>query len=128
MARRETTLSGMLGDLQILLTALEEGGGGLAHLESSRARLETMLVQARDAAKQQAAAAAQKQEATKQLQTLVTDSNRLAAALRGMIREHYGTRSEELTRFGIKPFRGRARKAKGDAQASPEASGPPVAG
>lgn len=40
----------------------------------------------------------------------MTDANRLGAALRGVIKEHYGPRAEDLTRFGMKPFRGRRRK------------------
>ena len=97
----------MLGDLQILLTALAANGEDLPHLETSRAKLETMIDQAADAATRQATAAAVKQEATKQLQTLMTDSTRLGNALRAMIKEHYGVRSEKLAEFGIQPFRGR---------------------
>jgi hypothetical protein len=113
MARRESTISGMLGDLRLLLDALTASGEDLPHLESWRARLERMLTQAHEAAGRQADAAAKKQEATRDLQTLVTDGSRLAAALRGVLKEHYGTRAEDLTKFGMKPFRGRKRK-KGD--------------
>jgi len=112
MSRRHTTQAGMLGDLQILLTALAASGEDLPHLETSRAKLERMLDQAQDAATRQATAAAVKQEATKELQTLMTDSTRLGNALRAMIKEHYGVRSEKLAEFGIQPFRGRPRKAK----------------
>lgn len=112
MPRRHTTQSGMLGDLQVLLTALEANGEDLPHLEISRAKLERMLDQAYDAATRQATAAAVKQEATKRLQGLMTDSTRLGNALRAMIKEHYGVRSEKLAEFGIQPFRGRPRKAK----------------
>lgn len=117
MARRQSTLSGMLGDLRLLLEALKESGEDLPHLETSRAKLERLLAGAQDAAIRQAEAAARKQEATRDLQTLVTDGNRLAAALRGMLKEHYGTRAEDLTKFGMKPFRGRKRKAEGTATA-----------
>ena len=109
MPRRHTTHSEMLGDLQVLLTALAANEDDLPHLEISRAKLEGMLTQARDAAVQQATAAAVKQEATKQLQSLLTEGTRLGNALRGMIREHYGIRAEKLAQFGIQPFRGRRR-------------------
>jgi hypothetical protein len=105
----------MLGDLQILLTALAANGEDLTHLETSRAKLERMLDQAHEAATRQATAAAVKQEATKRLQTLMTDSTRLGNALRVMIKEHYGVRSEKLAEFGIQPFRGRPRKARTEA-------------
>ena len=114
MPRRHTTQAGMLGDLQVLLTALAASGEDLAHLETSRAKLETMLDHAYDASTRQANAAAVKQEATRQLQTLMSDSTRLGNALRAMIKEHYGVRSEKLAEFGIQPFRGRPRKAKAE--------------
>jgi len=117
MPRRHTTQAGMLGDIQILIVALAANGEDLPHLETSRAKLEKMLGQAYDAATQQANAAAVKQEATKQLQTLRADSTRLGNALRAMIKEHYGVRSEKLAEFGIQPFRGRPRKGKGEGAA-----------
>ena len=111
MARRESTILGMLGDLRLLLDALTASGEDFPHLEPAWAKLEGLLTRAHEAARRQAAAAAEKQEATRDLQTLLTDGNRLAAALRGMVKERYGNRAEELTRFGMKPFRGRKRKA-----------------
>ena len=120
MARRESTILGMLGDLRLLLDALTASGEDFPHLETSRAKLERLLAGAQDAARRQAEAAARKQEATRDLQTLVTDGNRLAAALRGMLKEHYGTRAEDLTKFGMKPFRGRKRKGTEEAAAEPE--------
>lgn len=119
MPRRHTTQDGMLGDLQSLLLALEANEEDLPHLETSRAKLEGMLDQARDAAAQQATAAAVKQEATKRLQALVTDSTRLGNALRAMLKEHYGVRSEKLAEFGIQPFRGRPRKPKPEGSQEP---------
>jgi len=49
----------------------------------------------------------------------MTDSTRLGNALRAMIKEHYGVRSEKLAEFGIQPFRGRPRKAKVEAAQEP---------
>lgn len=46
MARRESTILGMLGDLRLLLDALTASGEELPHLESWRARLEGLLSQA----------------------------------------------------------------------------------
>ncbi|MFL6262659.1 MAG: hypothetical protein ACJ76Y_23420, partial [Thermoanaerobaculia bacterium] len=58
-------------------------------------------------------------EATKRLQALMTDSTRLGNALRAMIKEHFGVRSEKLAEFGIQPFRGRPRRAKPEAPQEP---------
>ncbi len=114
MPRRHTTQSQMLGDLQVLLVALAANDEDLQHLEISRAKLERMLTQAQDATTRQANAAAIKQEATRQLQTLLIEGTRLGNALRGMLKEHYGIRAEKLAEFGIQPFRGR-RRARAEA-------------
>ena len=114
MPRRHTTQSQMLGDLQVLLVALAANDEDLQHLEIPRDKLERMLTQAQDAATRQATAAATKQEATKQLQTLLIEGTRLGNALRGMIKEYYGIRAEKLAEFGIQPFRGR-RRARAEA-------------
>lgn len=109
---KETTYAGMLGDLQRLVTALSANGSELTHLEVPRAKLEGLLNQAQEVTKQQAAFTAGKQESTRQLKTLLTEGVRLANALRVMLKEHYGIRSEKLAEFGMQPFRGKARKVK----------------
>jgi type II secretory pathway component PulF len=109
---KETTYAGMLGDLQKLVTALSANSGELTHLEGARAKLEKLLAQAQEVAKQQAAFTAGKQESSRQLKTLLTEGVRLANALRVMLKEHYGIRSEKLAEYGLQPFRGKARKAK----------------
>lgn len=108
----ETTYSGMLGDLARLTAALGANAPDLAHLEGPRARLEVLLAEAQEVAKQQAALTASKQEASKRLKALVTESQRLASGVRKFLQEHYGLRSEKLAEFGLQPFRGRVRKAK----------------
>ncbi|HSG39593.1 MAG TPA: hypothetical protein VLE27_08135 [Thermoanaerobaculia bacterium] len=109
---KETTYAGMLGDLQKLVTALSANNGELTHLEVPRAKLEKLLAQAQEVAAQQAAFTAGKQESSRQLKTLLTEGVRLANALRVMLKEHYGIRSEKLAEYGLQPFRGKARKAK----------------
>jgi hypothetical protein len=42
----------------------------------------------------------------------VTEGQRLANAMRSMIKAHYGIRTEKLAEFGLQPFRGRSRKTK----------------
>jgi hypothetical protein len=124
---KETTYAGMLGDIQRLNTALAANAADLSHLEGPRLRLEDVLNRAQEQAKQQAALTASRLESTKQLRALLTEGNRLANALRSLVKEHYGIRSEKLAEFGLQPFRGRTRKAKGETPeppVSPGASGP----
>ena len=122
---KETTYAGMLGDLQRLVTALGSNSGELTHLEGARTKLERLLTQAQEVAKQQAVFTAGKQESSRQLKTLLTEGVRLANALRLMLKEHYGIRSEKLAEYGLQPFRGKARKAKPDVPELPPPSQQP---
>jgi hypothetical protein len=109
---RETTNAGKQGKLQRFSAALAANSADLPHLEGSRTQLATLLTQAEEAAKQQAALTAGKQEASKQLRTFLTESERLANVLRLAVVQHYGIRAEKLAEFGLQPFRGRNRTVK----------------
>jgi hypothetical protein len=130
MARKkETTYAGMLGDLQRLVKSLTANSADLPHLETSRVKLENLLAQAQEITKQQAAAAAVKQEASEQLQKMVVEGTRLGNALRAMLKEHYGVRAQKLAEFGMQPFRGRAKKGQPGTPGSPETpSAPGISG
>ena len=127
---RETTKSGKLGDLARFTAALAANAAELPHLEGSRLRLDKVVVDAQDAAKQQAAFTAGKQEASKRLVTLVTEGQRLASGMRKLLAENYGVRSEKLAEFGLQPFRGRKVKkdqVTKDATGKTEPPAPPAA-
>lgn len=109
---KERTYLGKLGSWQRLITTLLANMESLAHTEVPRAKLEALLAQAVEIAKQQGALTASKQELSKQLQGIISDGERTATALRVLIKEHYGPRSEKLAEFGMQPFRGRTRKEK----------------
>ncbi|HET9209052.1 MAG TPA: hypothetical protein VFR03_01565 [Thermoanaerobaculia bacterium] len=117
---RETTYAGMVGDWQKLLVMLEANIADLPQLEPFRAKLAGMVTQALDATKQQADLKASKQAASKQMRQLASDAQRLATAVRTLIKEHYGIRDEKLAAFGLQPFRGRKK-------AAPETEPPPAA-
>jgi hypothetical protein len=127
---RETTKSGKLGDLARFTATLAANAPELPHLEGSRVRLDQVVVDAQDAAKQQAAFTAGKQEASKRLTTLVTEGERLASGIRKLLAQNYGIRSEKLVEFGLQPFRGRpfrGRKVKKDQTEKPEPPATPTA-
>ena len=113
---------GKLGDLRRLLAALEANAADLTHLEVPRLKLEGFLTQAVQIDLEQAARTAAKQEATKQLELLLIEAERLATVLRFSIRQHYGIRAEKLAEFGLQPFRGLTRKPK----PAPETPGTPT--
>jgi len=104
---KETTNAGKLGRLQRLSTALNANGADLPHLEGSRAQFVALLTQAQEAAMQQSAFTASKQEASQRLKTFLIEGARLAHVLQLAVKQHYGIRSEKLTEFGLQPFRGR---------------------
>jgi hypothetical protein len=115
---RETTYAGMVGDWQKLLVTLEANIAEIPQLEPFRVKLAGMLTQALDVTKRQADLKASKQAASKQMRQLATDAQRLATAVRTLIKEHYGIRDEKLAAFGLQPFRGR-KKAEAPATEPP---------
>jgi hypothetical protein len=82
----------------------------LPQLELQRTALEKFLAQARDLTLQQADFQASKQKISVQLRTAMTEGMKVATALRVNLKQIYGNRSEDLVKFGIQPFRSRARK------------------
>jgi hypothetical protein len=121
---QEKTQAGVLGELTRLNAAMLANSADLTHLEGARARLEKLVTDALEVAKQQAALIAGKQEASKRLGKLLTESQRVATGVRKLLKEHYGLDSEKLAEFGLQPFRGRARKAKPVNPPPPESTSP----
>jgi hypothetical protein len=121
----ETTKAGKLGALLQFNAALAANAPDLPHIEGARVRLERALTEAQEISKQQAALAASKQEASKRLTTLLEEGVRLATAIRKLLGDNYGIRSEKLTEFGLQPFRGRM--AKKGVVVKPEPPAPPAA-
>jgi hypothetical protein len=115
----------MIGDWQRLLQTLEANSAEIPQIEPFRAKLGGMLTQALDITKRQSGLKAEKQEMSKQIRQLASDANRLASAVRILLKEHYGIRDEKLTAFNVLPFRGRAAKAAPDPQ-GPGTTPPPT--
>lgn len=122
MARESITQGEVLDRWQLLTQTLAANTGNAQHLDSQRAQLEAMLVQAQALRAQQKALMASKQEISRQLQTLILDGQKLANLLRVGVRQRFGNRSEKLVEFGIQPFRGRKR-AKQEVPVEPK---PPI--
>ena len=117
---RETTDAGVVGSLQRLEGKLAANSADLPHLEAPRAQLRAMLARFEELSKQQGAMRASKQEASKEIRTIITEGQRLGNGMRRMVQIHYGTRSEKLTEFDLQPFRGRKVK-----EPAPETPGTP---
>jgi hypothetical protein len=67
---------------------------------------------------------ARKQEATNRINEILVEGRIVATVLQAVLKQHFGSSSEKLVEFGIKPFRGlkRARKAVEKKDAVPETS------
>ena len=103
----ETTYSGVMGGLSRFSAALNANAADLAHLEGARLHLAKIVADIDAVTQQQAALTASKQEASKQVQTLLVQGKRVASGMTKFLQDHYGTRSEKLAEFGLQPFRGR---------------------
>lgn len=107
MPARQTRRQSILGELQQLNAALAANTADLGHLEGSRELFEALVIQAQELAQEQAALKATKQQASRQLENVLTKGLRLANILRLGVKAHYGIQAEKLAEFGMQPFRGR---------------------
>jgi hypothetical protein len=109
-----------------LITTVVNNKDDLQILEPYRSQLETELAGARTANIRQAAAQAEAQQATRDLEGALTRGKDLAERLRTGIISRYGRRSEKLAEFRIKPLRPGKKKAsdvKGAKAATGKSSG-----
>jgi hypothetical protein len=102
----------------MIATAISESREDLPDLQPARANLEAKLDLIQDLAVQAMALQAKKQEMIQQINGLQDDAAKLIAFLHSGVKQHYGTRSEMLARFGLQPFRGVRRRARPEASSS----------
>lgn len=95
---------------QLRLNALDANADELAHLDSRREKLQSILGRAQTAFQTQSSAAATKQDASRLLEALVAEARMVMSFLNAGLREYYGKDSEKLAEFNLKPFRGRRPK------------------
>lgn len=101
------TQAGSMKAWQHRLRALAENADEVVHLQSKRDKLQGIHDSTLNALREQAAAKALKQEASRSLEALVAEGNKVDSFLCAGLREHYGNRSEKLAEFDLQPFRGR---------------------
>lgn len=104
---RSTAYADFITEWDELLAALDQNSSELEHLEITREKLRYLLTEARRVSQVQALHTASKQEATRELDAVVSQGRKVATVLRVSVREHYGNRSEKLAEFRLQPFRGR---------------------
>ena len=111
-----------------LLAAFVANADDFPHLEPYREMLAEMLEGVREATTRQAALTAEKQEASKRVQSLLANGRKVATFLRLGVRRRYGDSSEKLVEFDLQPFRGRPRPQEEEPPVTepPEGEPPPV--
>ena len=116
-----------LGDLQQFKESMSANVDKLTPYEVSRVKFDSLVGQAQELNRQQAALKAAKQEASRQFDAVLREARRLATVLRFAIKEHFGPDAEKVVEFGLQPFRGKARKKKEPEAPLPEAPAPATA-
>ena len=122
------TLNQLSGNARDLNTALLNNSEELSFLQESREQFEEALIRMQGAGDRQAALTAAKQTATEELQALMAEVSRRAAALRSAVKAIFGHRSQRLPEFGIQPLKGRrvVRVPEPEPQPEPEPETPPI--
>jgi len=117
---------------QKLLATVAANKDDLQPLDSYRQQLEAEVTAAKEANMRQSVAKAETQQATRDVEGSLKRGHDLADKLRLGIKSRYGKRSEKLTEFGLKVFRGGGKKKSTNGQppagGSSQGSSPPPPG
>jgi hypothetical protein len=100
------------GEWENLAVTVEANATDLAYLAETRTQLLSILDTAKAASVRQAALLAQYQQATRDLEKLLSEGGDLATRIRNGIRMQYGLKSEKLVEFKMQPRRKRSRAKK----------------
>ncbi len=92
-------------------TAIAANAPDLPQTEIPRVALEKLTDELRKLGVDQKLFQRQKQETSQRMAEIHAEGGRLVTLLRGLVKQHYGIRNEKLVELGVKPFRGRTRKA-----------------
>jgi len=107
MSSRNTRQSDVIKQWQGLVSALADNIGDLQHLSSRFVKLQDILGESISVLQEQATAKASKQAASRRLEDLLSEGQKVATFLNVGVREHYGNRNEKLAEFHLRPLRGR---------------------
>ena len=126
MPNESATQGEIIQELQNLADTMAAYIQEVPHLAPPREKLVGILGQMGPLIVLQADLGAQRQETSKKLRELVSEASRLGTFLRVGLKEHYGPRSEKLSTFKMKPFRGRktAKPEEPESQPAPAPTSP----
>ena len=107
-----TSFADVVLDWEKLTAACQANAADLPGLEPILRELQTLLAETQALGKQQDAQKAAVQQTTLEIRERVTRGRLLATRLRDGVKSFYGTRTEKVIEFGVRPFRKRVRPPK----------------
>ena len=105
----KTSYADLVRELERLLQAFDDNPVTMAPAAPQRDALETTLEELKDLKARQDSFAAQRQEATQQVEAMMLRAREEARRLRGMAKGLLGTKNERLVQFQVAPIRSRPR-------------------
>ena len=108
----KTAFLNTTGVWENLAVTVDVNAAELGYLAEPRVQLLAILDAAKAASVKQAALLSGYQQATRDLEKLLSEGGDLATRIRNGIRMQYGTKAEKLTEFGMNPRRKRSRPKK----------------
>jgi hypothetical protein len=112
MSFKATSQADVIKQWQNLVSALANNIGDVQHLATRFTKLQDILNDTILVVQEQATARASKQDASRRLEALLTEGQKVAAFLRVGVREQYGPQSEKLAEFHLLPRRNGRTAAK----------------
>lgn len=103
------SLAELLGQLEILVSGMDEWLADVPSLQPLRDEVASMLQGTRALAAEQSSLTARRQAVTQQLRITKGEGRDLVIKARAALRSHFGHRNEGLVRFNIRPVRRRSR-------------------
>ena len=110
MAKIATSFADIVHDWELLLQAANDNESVKTGARVQREALEEILAALRASKATQDSCAAQRQQATQQVNQRIDEGREMARRLRGAVKAILGTRNERLVQFRVAPIRGRRRR------------------
>src|SRR5215210_4216588 len=110
-----------------LLVTIEVNKADLAYLEDRRAQLAKIMERLQEASIRQAAFKAQFQQATRDVEQMLSEGRDVVTRLRNGIRTQYGLKAEKLAEFNLQPRR-QAKRKKAEPVVEPAPAAKTIAG
>jgi type I site-specific restriction endonuclease len=123
MPMPKAKFSSNITDFGQTLKTLDANDADFLHIREERQEMQTLVTELEDLNVLQATLNARSQQATKDLNEKMDRALVLYAQLRSAVKAKYGTRSERLTEFRLRPLR--RRRTTNPAKKPPSAPAPP---